>query len=152
MELKGKTYEVGKCYGYNTGVEGSYDSLLIHFDNIPDTAKMLNDAKPPQKSYDEAIAYLTNPSEFTVLNRYENEDYSILNLFRKVTEKYILVAVKKTGGYLLIDDHTGYSDEYHTFTVELVGNNLITTKYPFSGPHGATHNTAEYDLDNFNFN
>lgn len=142
MDIDGNRTEIG------TGIavwseDAEYDRTYLHINN-PDAAKALaNSVKTPAKTYDEAMAFLTE--KFQLTNQIDNDDYTVL-LMKDENGTDLIYAVKKSGGCLLLRKVAEKTigilfDEYQT-------NELIVTVYPFTDNHGRLSTLLEaYRLD-----
>lgn len=147
IEINGEKHEVGVCFRSSAWADGA---IFYHIKNIEETTDLLMNSINPQKTYEEAMNYLYSHPNYTISQRLDNDDYTILTLLEKETEGNIYVAVRKTGGYLKFADYSQYSDR--TITITLEGHVSSISMYPFTGPHGvSTTMRADYNLADMQF-
>ena len=146
LEIADQTVESGYCYVSYFNDE--YYTEFILYDPEK-TKELLRNIIPPKLEYDEVLSYLCDDLGYKILDRKDNEKYTLLALTKDDEKINKIVAACKTGGYALLMDCSSYYDR--EININLNDNIAQISVYPFGGPHGITTMVPEIDLDSILF-
>ncbi|MCK9479073.1 MAG: hypothetical protein M0R40_06180 [Firmicutes bacterium] len=127
INVNGKLHEIGTGLAIN-------DYTYFNIADIEKAKGLIRGIKEPPMSYDDAIDYLYNLQGYTVSEKLESKQYTLISLLSDATGGKRYAAVKKSGGFVFLQDYT--NDPDRATSMEFEENTAIISEYPFADSHG----------------
>lgn len=145
LDIGGSRTEIGTCVAvWEEDIET--DRTYLQLDDPAAAISLAASVKTPAKTYDEAMAFLTE--KYELKDRIDNDNYTVL-LLNDENKNDLVYAVKKTGGYAKLSE---WAAEYDKTVGILFGEDeheVIVTVHPYTDPHGkptTLHESHRLDL------